>query len=146
MAAAQSYKNHTKLDPLHHFIITPILLADCIAAFLFWNRHGHEHPQVAFWWVILSITLLLLSEKMRAYSLTIQDRIIRLEERLRLTALLPVSEHGTIASFTKRQLIALRFASDAELPVLARRTLAENLDPKQIKQIITEWRPDTDRI
>ena len=146
MATPQSYKNHTKLDPVFHFILMPLLLADFLAAFLFWNRHVHEHPYVAFWWVILSITLLLLATKTRVYSLRIQDRIIRLEERLRLTALLPAAEHATISSFTTRQLIALRFASDDELPTLARRILAENLDPKQIKQAITEWRPDTDRI
>ena len=146
MAAPQNYKNHMKLDPMYHFIITPLLLADCVAAFLFWNSHTHEHPHIAFWWVTLSATLLLLATKTRTYSLRIQDRIIRLEERLRLTALLPTAEHATISSFTTRQLIALRFASDTELPTLARRTLAENLDPKQIKQAITEWRPDTDRI
>jgi len=146
MASPQSFKNHAKLDLLHHFIITPLLLADCVAAFLFLNNHVHEHPQVAFWWVLLSITLFLLSIKTRTYSLRIQDRIIRLEERLRLTALLPVAEHATIPNFTKDQLIALRFASDAELPTLAHRTLAENLAPKQIKQAITDWRPDNDRI
>ncbi|NYF79669.1 DUF6526 family protein [Granulicella arctica] len=146
MPAPQSYKNHSKYDPLHHFVITPLLLLNLVFAFLFWNSDHHEHRTLSFCWIILAFTLILLSVKIRFYSLRIQDRLIRLEERLRLTALLPPAEHATIASFTTRQLIALRFASDSELPALARRTLAENLDPKQIKQAIQTWRPDYNRI
>ncbi|WP_263381748.1 DUF6526 family protein [Granulicella arctica] len=146
MPAPQSPKSHMRFDPIHHYVITPILLLNFVFAFFVWNSDYSQHPFLSFWWIILSLAVLLLSMKTRTYSLRIQDRLIRLEERLRLTALLPSSEHNLIPSFTTRQLIALRFAGDAELPTLARRTLAENLNPKQIKESITNWRPDHDRI
>jgi hypothetical protein len=81
--------------------------------------------------------------KARVYGLADQDRIIRLEERLRIAALVPGAE---VQRLSTRQLIALRFASDTELPALVRRTLAEGLDPKSIKQSIVVWRPDYHRI
>ena len=93
-----------------------------------------------------SVALILLNVKSRVYSLAVQDRVIRHEERTRLTALLPVSDHARIAQLTTRQLIALRFASDAELPGLVHKILTQNLDPKAIKQTITTWRPDHQRI
>jgi hypothetical protein len=146
MPTPQQYKNHRKLDPLHHFVITPILLLNFVFAFLLWNSDHRSHPYLAMWWIILSFILLLMCMKSRLYSLRIQDRVIRLEERLRLKALLPSTEQGTIPSFTSRQLIALRFAADEELPALARRTLAENLDAKQIKEAIQNWRSDEERV
>jgi hypothetical protein len=146
MATPQSYKSHAKLDPLHHLIITPLLLLNFGFSFPLFGRHHQQHPHIALWWIVLSFTLLLMSVKSRIYSLRLQDRLIRLEERLRLTALLPSAEHSAIASLTSRQLIALRFASDDELPTLARRTLAENLQPKQIKQAIVTWRSDHHRV
>jgi hypothetical protein len=86
---------------------------------------------------------LLLTFKTRIYSLANQDRIIRLEERLRIAALVPAAD---VLKLSTKQLIALRFASDAELPALVGRTLAENLDPKAIKRSIATWRPDYHRI
>jgi hypothetical protein len=79
----------------------------------------------------------------RIFALTVQDRVIRLEMRLRLRELLPPELAGRIDEFTAGQLVAMRFASDRELPVLARRVLDERLhDRKAIKQLIQEWQAD----
>ena len=76
----------------------------------------------------------------------VQDRVIRLEENLRYQRLLPPELLAATQSLTLGQIIALRFASDAELPALVQRTLSENLEPKAIKQSITNWRADNLRV
>ncbi len=146
MPTPQSFQNHTKLDALHHFVITPIVIANFAIAIGIWGHHHEGFPYLTAWWIILSFGLILLSLKMRLYALRNQDRLIRLEERLRLTALLPASEHTLLHSLTTSQLIALRFASDAELPALARRAASEDLTSRQIKQAIATWRPDHSRV
>jgi hypothetical protein len=148
MASKQTAASHGAYDVLTHFILAPIFLINFVlAVVLAFHTNGTQDLLIGIWLVILSAAFVLLNIKTRVYSLKIQDRVIRLEERLRLTQLLPAAEAATaIAALSTKQLIGLRFASDAELPALVRATLAENLDQKAIKQRIETWRPDDARI
>jgi len=142
MPKQQSAASHTALDPLFHFLLVPFFLLNLILAIVVAVRTHGNHLHL--WWLVLvALALLLLTFKTRTYSLANQDRIIRLEERLRIATLVPAADALKLST---KQLIALRFASDAELPALVARTLAENLDPKAIKQSIATWRPDHHRI
>jgi hypothetical protein len=139
----QTYANHAKLDPQFHFFLLPIgLLMVVGSVWAVISNPGWHSVR----YIVLSLWLMVLMFRTRIYSLRQQDRIIRLEERLRLAALLPDSLRLRISELREGQLIALRFASDEELPGLVQRTLGENLAPKQIKQSITAWRPDYWRI
>ena len=144
--SAQSYKSHTRWDPIFHFFILPLLLVDVgFAVYVtcqYYPYHRHLYP----WWIVMSIVLLLAVGKSRAYSVKAQDRIIRLEERLRMEALLDPADLVRSHGLTEAQLIGLRFASDAELPALVQRTLDEGLTQKQIKEAIVDWRPDYFRV
>jgi Family of unknown function (DUF6526) len=139
----QALANHARVDPLFHFILVPVLIACFIASIVF-LFHGVDALHI--WLVIFSLAALVLCTKCRSYSLKVQDRVIRLEERLRLYALLPEALKARIPELTERQLIALRFASDAEVPSLVQKTLSNNLDPKAIKKAIENWRPDHWRV
>ena len=101
---------------------------------------------MSIWVVVLSLTLIIIFFKTRLYPLKVQDRIIRLEERLRMDALLPEQLRKRIPELTEDQLIALRFASDEELSSLVELTLDKQLNRKQIKERIQNWRPDHYRI
>ena len=139
----QTYANHTRFDPVFHYFLAPVLLITVILSFI----HLVKHPGIAsLWHVLLAVALLLIAGKARAYALKAQDRVIRLEERMRLATLLPEPLRARIGELTERQLIALRFASDAEIPALVERTLKENMTQKQIKQAIQSWRPDYFRV
>jgi hypothetical protein len=139
----QTYANHARLDPWYHFFLAPIALIIFIASIVHLVRHPHlwsaVHVIVAFAFVVLVV-------KLRTYPLKVQDRVIRLEERLRLAMLLPEPLRPRIYELEIPQLIALRFASDAELPALVQRALDEKLAPKQIKQAIQNWRADNFRV
>ena len=98
------------------------------------------------WLLVLSITLFIFFLRLRTYPLKVQDRVIRLEERLRLQALAPTEWHSQIYRLSKGQLIGLRFASDDEVVELAKQALEGNLTGKQIKERIRSWRPDYWRV
>jgi hypothetical protein len=146
MPAPQTYKNHARIDPPFHFFIMPILILNFFVSIYVTIRHWPEHPHLHPWWIIVSFALIILALKSRMYAAKVQDRIIRLEERLRLTALLPPADLAYIDQLDIKQLIALRFASDAELPALVHKTLTQDLEPKSIKQNITNWRADHYRV
>jgi hypothetical protein len=139
----QNYKNHARFDPLFHFFLVPALMINLVFCFIHASRH---QTPTAIWMAVMSIVLFALAFLVRIYPLKAQDRTIRLEERMRLTALCDASFRPRIYQLTPRQLIGLRFASDEELPELAARALDENLSEKQIKQAIQDWRADYCRI
>ena len=146
MAAAQSLKNHTRYDPVFHFAIIPLLLLNLVFSIYITFHRWPAERHTNLWWIMMAIVFLLMAGRARQAALTAQDRVIRLEERLRLAAFLPASERGHIDELSIRQLIALRFASDAELPALAHKTLTQNLEPKAIKENIVNWRADHHRV
>ncbi len=149
MPSAQSYKNHVRWDPAMHFFILPVLMINiAFAAYKLvhdWRLPANHHFLFG-WWVILSIALFMAVMKTRMYPIKTQDRIIRLEERLRMQALLSADDLVRSRALTEDQLIGLRFACDAELPVLVARTLDENLTREQIKKSVVNWRPDHFRV
>lgn len=141
--AEQNYKNHTRLDPLFHFFLLPVAAANVVVAI--WKLWQHQ-TLTAGWLVILAIAGAVAVFKIRTYALKAQDRVIRLEERLRLAQLVPAPQRGRIGELTEAQLIALRFACDAEIPSLVEKTLAGNMRARDIKQGIVTWRPDYFRV
>jgi len=139
----QTKENHTRFHPIFHFFFLPAILVLLVAAVYNLVRY----PSVASGAnLLLIIVLTVVGFLARIYAIKVQDRVIRLEERLRLAALLPAHLQAAIPQFTERQLIALRFASDSELPLLAERILSTHLDPKAIKAEIKTWRPDYWRV
>lgn len=146
MAEAQNYRNHGRIDPPYHYFLTPLFLLNVIFWIAYLIHHWPAHRLVSGWLVLMAIGLLLMLGTMRRYAAVVQDRVIRLEERIRYLQLLTPEQVAAAQTLTLRQIIALRFASDAELPALMMRALAEKLDPKAIKQSITTWRPDYLRV
>jgi len=146
----QTFANHTRLDPWFHFFLLPVfglLLILSIIHFIAHITEGGLRDQFhAVLLIVLALAFLVAVFKIRLYSLKVQDRVIRLEERLRLASLLPEPLRSRIPELTEGQLVALRFASDAELPKLAERALSEKLSPADIKKAIQTWRPDYWRV
>lgn len=139
----QNLQNHAKFDPLFHFFLGPVALIFTIATIY----HAVQNPGMeAYMHILIALWALILVFRMRIYSLKVQDRVIRLEERLRLAGLLSEPLKTKSAALTEGQLIALRFASDSEVSGLVEKALAGNLKPKEIKQAIQTWRPDYWRV
>jgi len=139
----QTFKKHARFDPLYHFFLAWIFLGNVIVA----TVYAMHHSSFFTWWLVLaSVAAFLVVFKLRLYPLKVQDRIIRLEERLRLEALAPEQWHQQIYRLTEDQLIGLRFAADDEVVELAKQALEHNLNRKQIKERIRNWRPDYWRV
>jgi hypothetical protein len=143
MAAEQNLSNHTRLDPPFHFFVLPVFLISFVASVVMAVKHPDLH---SVWFAIALLALVVAAFKIRLYALKVQDRLIRLEERQRLVALLPQADHAGIFKLTEGQLVALRFASDAEAGGLAKRAWTENLKPADIKKTIQVWRADNFRV
>ena len=132
----QNYANHTRLDPMFHMFVLPVAGIKIIAA----AWHLFRHPSVgAGWLLVLAIAGLVAVLKIRMYALKVQDRVIRLEERLRLFQLLTPPLRDRIGDLTEAQLIALRFASDAEIPALVEKALSGTMLPRDLKQGVVNW-------
>jgi hypothetical protein len=141
--APQSLKNHAKIDPAFHYFLFFMLVLNLVVAIVALVR---QPGFLMAWFVVMSVAAFVALFKMRLYPLKVQDRVIRLEERLRLQALTPMEWHGQIDRLTEDQLVGLRFASDDEVVELAKQALEHNLNRKQIKERIRNWRADSWRI
>ena len=138
--AVQSYQKHARLLPGFHFFVIPVLLVNVLNEM----RHLWMDPTRHFaFQVVVAAALLGAAFLSRIQALTVQDRVIRLEMRLRLRGVLPPDLQPNIDALTHRQLVALRFASDAEMAELVREVLAGKLsNGKAIKMRIKNWQGD----
>ena len=140
MPKPQSLANHMKFDPPFHFFVLPVLLVNVIIAL--WLLVKTPALGTA-WNVVFAAALLMLALMARAMTISVQDRLIRLEMRLRLQQVLPPDLVARIYELTPGQLIAMRFASDEELPELTREVLSGNLSTaKAIKMRVKNWQAD----
>ena len=140
----QDYGSHRRYYPWHHFVVQPILLANMVIEITLLTRAPTLHN---VWLVIFATGLVIFSFTARSMALRAQDRVIRLEETLRLSRLLPSGELSAIDQLKPRHLVALRFASDEEVPDLVRRCIAgEFQSGDDVKKAIRVWRPDYLRV
>ena len=139
----QNFSNHSRLDPPFHFFILPAFSITFIIAIVHLAMHPGLHSA---WLVVFMLAALAAVFKIRLYALKVQDRAIRLEERLRLAILLDKPLRSRIGQLSESQLVALRFAPDAELPALVERALSQKLSKADIKKAISQWKPDYWRV
>jgi hypothetical protein len=143
MAQQQNYENHARYVPAYHFVLFGILVLNLVWSVYRLIRYWMLTPGQDGMRFLIAVAMLIFFVYIRQFAMTLQDRIIRLEMTLRLEKLLPAGQQGQIREFTVGQLIAMRFASDAELPALAARVLSEKItDRKKIKQLIKNWVAD----
>ena len=145
MAASQpqSFTNHTKWDPLFHFILVPISIVNLFVVGVYLYK---TPSRLGAWVLVLAIAAFLTLFKMRLYSLKVQNRLICLEEKVRMAAVLPSSHKAHVDSLTPDQFVGLRFASDDELTTLVERAAKEKLSRADIKKAVVKWRADEYRV
>ena len=143
MASEQSFKNHTRWLPAFHFFAVPVLLLNTLNAIRYLYLEPSRHTAFN---VLVAAAILTTCFLARIMALTAQDRLIRLEMRLRLAGLLPPDLNARFNELTRSQLVALRFASDAELPELCRTALNEKTSQRDIKKMIKRWEADHLRV
>ncbi len=144
MQTTQNFANHTRWHPPFHFFVLPVMLIN----FVWWVVEFVKAPGITSGWlIVVSLVLLMLTLFVRTNSLKVQDRIIRLEEKLRYQRLLSPALAQQSGALTAAQIVALRFAGDEELEALVGQVVAGKLaKPKDIKQAIKNWRADTFRV
>ena len=142
--ATQSYGTHRRFFPLFHFFAIPLLVANLIVRIIYaWMHRG---ARLVWWEVVVALALLAVAFASRIMVLTVQNRLIRLEETLRLQRCLPDDLRGRVGELSSGQLIALRFCGDDEVAGLTRSILDGKLKGREdIKKQIKTWRPDTMR-
>jgi hypothetical protein len=139
--AEQNFSNHVKFVPTYHFFVLPVFVLNLVQSIVGLFRFGLAWNSAVHF--LTALALLVFAFNARIFALKVQDRVIRLEERSRFTRLLPDDLKPRIEEFTLGQLVALRFASDEELPGLARKVLDDKLtDVKTIKKMVQHWRAD----
>jgi hypothetical protein len=143
MSAPQTYANHRRIDSVYHFFALPVALLAPLAAAYYLFRHPDLHHALT---LIVTLAALVLALKIRSNALLVQDRVIRLEETIRMQRLLPADHQGRIQELTPKQMVGLRFASDGELTDRVREAVDQNLDGEAIKKRIQSWRADTFRV
>ena len=137
----QNLNNHVRVVPPFHMFVLPVLFLNIGWSIYHIVKVGISFESVLD--VLMAVALLLLALYARIFVLTVQDRVIRLEMRLRLAEVLPADLRARIPEFTVAQLVSLRFASNAELPALTRKVLDEKLSSrKAIKQLVKDWQAD----
>jgi Family of unknown function (DUF6526) len=136
----QNYKNHVRFFPPFHFFVAPVFLINVIvSAWLLYRTP----TRLGAWQLVVAIALVMAALTARLMALAVQDRVIRLETRLRMREVLPPDLQARIPLITREQCVALRFASDAELPGLVRKIVAGELKTQaEIKRQITHWQAD----
>lgn len=140
MSQKQSFKNHARWLPIYHYFASPVAAIYAVYAITQAVRAPSQATILHALWAA-AISAAVVAARMMA--LTVQNRLIRLEMRLRLKELLPAPLATQARALTVRQLVALRFAGDAELPALVERTLkGEFAKPRDIKAAITDWQAD----
>ena len=136
----QNFENHTKFVPGFVFGVLVIFAVNLVASVVRLVRFPGVDSAIN---MLTAVGLVLCGIYARRFALVVQDRVIRLEMRLRMERLLPADLRGRIGEFGVDQLVSLRFAGDAELPELARKVLDGKIeDRKAIKQMVRDWQPD----
>ena len=136
----QSYATHRRWEPLFHFFALPALLL-MFPAWSIVHLYRHYPAPQSFVFLVFAFAIAVLAVYARVFALRVQDRLIALEERLRLEKTLS-PEARAAAQLTDDQLIGLRFASDEEVADLVAAACAEKLTREQIKKRVKSWRPD----
>ena len=140
----QTYANHMRLHPPFHYFLAPGAIVLLVLTVINVVRH---YPRLDAWiLLVMAILFFAVLFLVRLYPLKVQDRLIRLEERLRLETVLAAGIVRRIPELTEAQLIALRFASDSELPALVEKVLATKMSGRDVKKSIVTWRADTFRV
>jgi uncharacterized membrane protein YraQ (UPF0718 family) len=144
MARTQNFGNHARYLPAFHFFASPVLLINAIVAL--W--HVFREPSLASGWAaVVAVALFTGIMMARVMALTVQNRLIRLEQQVRFARILPADLQPAVAELRPRHFIGLRFASDSELPDLIRRIRSGELDKTDdIKKAVRDWQADYLRV